>query len=258
MATVAVAVGALLLAAGSVMMGLRETRLTCTPAACAIVKTYPSSRTEQSLAGLEVVEIHEGSGKQRGSWRVSVIDLRGTPITLHSTNQAGAEALKRELEQLLAGQRETVERVTPPTYWMLIFAPLLLLFAIYEIREAIRNRGRYVKAAKPSSSSTGGAMKRPLLMWLALSVGALVVATIANLVMTWGMADSTGVLRLECRHRCDFGGLSCLPGGVTEQRLNPGEYTVKVWNPAVAGSWEPRKVQVEIGQLTHFVCEPGG
>ncbi len=258
MSAALVAVVALLLAAVSVVMGLRETRLTCTPAACVIVKTYPSSRTEHSLAGLEVVEIYEGSGKQRGVWRVSVIDLQGTPIRLHSTTQDGAEALKRELEQLLAGQRETLERVTPPTYWAWLFAPLLLVFAIYEVRAAIRNRGRYVKAAKPSSSSFAGSLKRPLLMWLGLGVGAFVVAAIANFVLARGLADSTGVLRLECRHRCDFGGMSCMPGGVTEQSLNPGEYTVKIWNPAVAGSWEPRKVRVEIGQLTRFVCEPGG
>ena len=236
------------------MTGLQETRLTCTPAACAIDRNYPTSHKEYALADMRVIEVHQGSGKRRGVWGVSFIDTPGTSIHLHSAGQADAEALQRELEALRAGQRQAVERVTPPTYWMLAFAALLLAFAGYEIRAAIRNRGRYARAAKPS---TGGSMKRPLLLWLGLSVGALALAAIGNFIMTASMAG-TGLLQLECRHRCEFSGGTCMPGGAMEMRLNPGEYTVKVWNPAVAGSWEPRKVQIEIGRETRFVCAPGG
>jgi hypothetical protein len=252
--TAVVILAAVLLAAASVVLGLQERRLTCTPAACATVNTYPSSRAELSLANIRGVEIHEGSGKQRGKWRLSLIDAGGASIPLYSTDQAGAEALKRELEEVLAGKREAVEHVTPPKYWMLLFAPLLLIFAISELRAAIRNRGRYARTAKPSPP---GAMKRPLLLWLGLVAVAIVVSVIGNLVMSAQMAASTGVLQLECHHRCEFSGATCLPGGSMEMSLNPGEYAVKVWNPAVAGSWEPRSVRVEIGAQTRFVCEPG-
>lgn len=256
MAAVAVAVGAILLAAGSVVMGLQETRLTCSSVACTIVKTYPSARTEHALANIRAVEIHEGSGKARGSWRVSLIDTRGASIRLHSAKQTEAEALQRELEELLAGKREAVERVTPPSYWMLAFAVPLLAFAFYEIRSAIRSRGRYARTVKPTTSATS--KQRPMLLWSAGVGVAILVSGLANLALDAGTADSTGVLELECRHRCEFSGGTCMPGGAMELPLKPGEYTVKVWNPKVAGNWEPRTVQVELGKRTRFVCEPGG
>lgn len=255
MAAVAVAVGAVLLAAGSVVMGLQETRLTCTSATCAIVQTYPSARTEHSLADIRAVEIHEGSGKARGAWRVALVDTRGASIRLHSAKQAEAEALQRELEDLLAGKREAVERVTPPSYWMLAFAVPLLAFAVYALRSALRSRGRSARTMKPTTSTPSS--KRPMLLWIAGLGVAILVSALANLALDASTADSTGVLQLECRHRCEFSGGTCMPGGAMELRLNPGEYTVKVWNPAAAGNWEPRKLQVEPGSQTRFICEPG-
>ena len=250
-AKLAIGVGMLALAAGSAVFGLRETRLTCTPAACETVQSYPTSRTRQDLAEIHAVEVHQRSGKQRGVYIVSLIDTKGASIRVHSAGQTGAETFKRELEELLAGQRQRIEVVTPPIYWMLAFAALLVLFAVYEIREAIRSWGKY---ARPARTRAAG---RPIVLWGALTVGALVVAVTGNYFLERSMAGSTGVLQLECRHRCEFSNSTCLPGGAMEVRLNPGEYEVKVWNPAAPSSWEPHKVRVELGTQTRFVCEPG-
>jgi hypothetical protein len=101
---------------------------------------------------------------------VSLIDTKGASIRVHSAGQTGAETFKRELEELLAGQRQRIEVVTPPIYWMLAFAALLVLFAVYEIRAAIRSWGKY---ARPARTRAAG---RPIVLWGALTVGALVVA----------------------------------------------------------------------------------
>ncbi len=250
-AKLAIGVGMLLLAAGATVLGLRETRLTCTPAACETLKSFPTSRTRQELAGIHAVEVHQGSGKQRGVYTVSLIDTKGASIRVHAAGQTGAETFKRELEELRAGQRQHIEVVTPPMYWMLAFVALLVIVAGYEIREGIRGRGKYARPARPRTEG------RPIVLWSALTVGALVVAAAGNYMLERSMADSTGVLQLECRHRCEFSNGTCLPGGAMEMRLSPGEYEVKVWNPAALNSWEPHKVRVEPGKATRFLCEPG-
>ena len=247
----AIAVGALLLAAGAAVAGLQETRLTCTRAACETVKTFPASLTRQELRDIHAVEIHQGSGKQRGTYSVSLVDTRGASIRIHSSGEAGAATFKRELEEVLAGQRPRLEVVTPPMYWIFAFVALLAAFSFYEIRAAIRSWGTYTRPARAKTSS------RPYLLWGALVVGALVVSTAANFILERSQADSTGLLQLECRHRCEFSKGTCMPGGAMELRLQPGEYEVKVWNPSVTGSWEPHKVRVELGKDTRFVCEPG-
>lgn len=249
--TLAIAIGAVLLAAGAAVAGLQETRLTCTRDACETVKTFPASHTRQDLSDVRDVEIHQGSGKQRNTYTVSLIDTRGASIRIHSSGEAGAATFKRELEEVLAGQRPQLEVVSPPMYWMLAFVVLLLVFGGYEAREAVRSWGKYARPAAPKTS------RRPFILWGALVVGALVVSSVGNFILERSQADSTGLLQLECRHRCEFDNGTCMPGGAMELRLRPGEYEVKVWNPAVTGSWEPHKVQIELGKDTRFVCEPG-
>lgn len=250
MVKLVIAVGVVLLVVAGTVTGLRETRLTCTRAACETVTTFPSSRTRQDLGDIRGVEVHQGGGKQRNTYYVSLIDTRGSSIRIHSSGEAGAAAFKRELEEVLAGQRPQLEVVTPPMYWMLAFVALIVLLAVHEIRETIRNRGKYVRPPRQKTNS------RPFVLWGALVVGALVVSAAGNFILERSQADSTGLLQLECRHRCEFGNGTCMPGGAMEMRLNPGEYDVKVWNPEAPNSWEPHKIRIEVGQETRFVCEP--
>lgn len=245
-----IAVGLLMLVAAGTVAGLGETRLTCTRAECVTVHTFPSSRTRQDLTDIRAVEVHRGSGKQRDTHNVYLVNTRGSSIRIHSSGEAGAAQFKRELEEVLTGQRPQLEVVSPPMYWMLAFVALLVLLAIYEIRDTIRNWGKYVRPPRQPTNS------RPYILWGALVVGALVVSAAGNFILERSQADSTGLLQLECRHRCEFGNGTCLPGGAMEMRLNSGEYEVKVWNPDAPNSWELHKIHIEVGQETRFVCEP--
>jgi len=249
-AKLVIAVGVLLLAVAGTVGGLRETRLTCTRAACETVKTFPSSRSRQDLGDIRGVEVHQGSGKQRNTHYVSLINTRGSSIRIHTSGEAGAAAFKRELEEVLAGQRPQVEVISPPMYWMLGFVALLVLFAVHEVRETVRSWGKYVRPPRQPTNW------RPYVLWGALVVGALVVSAVGNFMLERSQADSTGLLQLECRHRCEFSGATCLPGGAMEMRLSAGEHEVKVWNPGVPSSWESHKLSIEVGQETRFVCEP--
>lgn len=245
-----IAAGVLLLAVGGTVAGLRETRLTCTRAACETVRSFPSSRSRQDLGDIRGVEVLRGSGKQRDNYVVSLINTRGSSIRIHSSGEAGANTLKRELEEVLAGQRAQLEVISPPMYWMLGFVALLVLFAVYEVRETVRSWGKYVRPARQPTN------RRPYVLWGALVVGALVVSAVGNYFLGQSQADSTGVLQLECRHRCEFSGATCLPGGAMEMRLSAGEHEVKVWNPDVTSSWESHKLSIKVGQETRFVCDP--
>lgn len=250
----ALAVGALVIAALCAVGGLQETRLTCTRAACETVQSFPSSRTRRDLTDIRAVEIHQSTGKQRGVHVVSVIDSKGASLRIHSSGEAGAATFKRELEELLAGQREQVVAVTPPTYWILAFVALLVAFAGFEIREAIRGWGKY---APPKQPPPAAGARRPIVLWGALVVGVLVVALAGNYILERSLAGSTGKLQLECSQRCEFRGFTCLPGGRMDMRLDPGDYPIKVWNPDIAGSWESQTLRIELGQDTRFVCERG-
>lgn len=140
---VAIAVGLLLFAAVTGVVALQEKRVTCTPAACETTTTWPASSTRQPLAGVRAVEVHEGTGKQRGVFTVSLRTGDSQWVRVHSGDAAHAAALKRELEELLAGQRQQLEIVTPPMYWLFAFVAVLLAFAVLQLRDALRSRGKY-------------------------------------------------------------------------------------------------------------------
>jgi hypothetical protein len=140
---------------------------------------------------------------------------------------------------------------------MLGIAALLLVGAALVLREGVRRRRRgHTRPRAPQVhpyTDAGKRTHRLLLVFFA----ATALAAIANVALNAAQSDSTGVLRLECRHRCEFDGMTCLPGGVMELRLDPGEYPVKVWNAARADPWEQRSFAIEAGERTQFVCEPG-
>lgn len=177
----AIAVGVLLLAAGACVAGLQETRLTCTRAACEVVKTYPDSRTRHDLRDVHAVEVHQGSGKQRNTYTVVIVDSRGVSTRIHSSGEAGAAALKRELEEVLAGQRPRLELVTPPMYWMFAFVAMLAVFSLLEIRAAIRGWGKH--AAPAPAPARAPAQRRAIVLWAALLAVTLVVSGVGNCLL---------------------------------------------------------------------------
>mgnify|MGYP000281731654 FL=1 len=137
--------------------------------------------TRHDLRDVHAVEVHQGSGKQRSTYTVVIVDSRGGSTRIHSSGEAGAAALKRELEEVLAGQRPRLELVTPPMYWMFAFVAMLAVFALLEIRAAIRGWGRH--AAPAPAPARAPAQRRALVLWAALLAVTLVVSGVGNCLL---------------------------------------------------------------------------
>lgn len=253
----AVSIGVLVLAAGAAVMALQETRLTCSRTTCETVKSFPGARTVKDLRDVRAVEIHQGTGKQSSSYYVDVLDSKGSSSRLHTSDKAGAHALKRELEALLAGQRAQIEVITPPMYWMFAFVALLVAFGVLEIRDAIRSWGKYAPAKHVAMRARDTSARRRILIFGGAAIAMLVFIVAGTALIERSVAATTGLLQLECPHRCEFSGGSCQPGGTMEARLDVGDQPIRVWNPDVPGSWESHTVRIELGQTTRFVCAPG-
>ena len=86
-------------------------------------------------------------------------------------------------------------------YWMLAFVVLLLVFAGYEAREAVRSWGKYARPAAPKTS------RRPFILWGALVVGALIGRNMAAKVAMTAMPELVALLH-------SFVGLAAVLGDV--------------------------------------------
>lgn len=67
-------------------------------------------------------------------------------------------------------------------------------------------------------------------------------------------AQRQGTLELECRGRCRFDNLECLPGGSLSTSLPPGDYLVETWAPDEPNHWKKHSVPIQIGVTQHFIC----
>jgi hypothetical protein len=82
----------------------------------------------------------------------------------------------------------------------------------------------------------------------------LAILVIAERVAIWHINATQGWLDVTCAHRCRFQGMECFPGGEFQYALDPGRYTVEVWNPQIESLWEPRTIDIVVGQTVRFTC----
>lgn len=93
-----------------------------------------------------------------------------------------------------------------------------------------------------------------------LLVGGTIVAIAGvlgvQLVFEASARRTQGTLDVTCRQRCRYGGAECLPGGAWRASVDPGQYTIDVFDPDSPSRWRPVTATVRLGETTHFVCEP--
>ena len=74
--------------------------------------------------------------------------------------------------------------------------------------------------------------------------------------MYWFADQTQGWLELEAESRCELGGATLLPGGSMSMALDPGSYTIRVFNPNAPGGWETQKFDIKIHETTTVHCRP--
>lgn len=131
------------------------------------------------------------------------------------------------------------------------------LFVIGGIALLLGAVGAAVRAARkrlergPSSEPTGRATR-----WRRTGVLAAIAAAGLAIVLAVAARSTRdqGVLTLHCKTRCEFQGTECTRGTLTVN-LDPGDYTVAVWQSTGPARWAPRAFTIEQGRTTLVVCE---
>jgi hypothetical protein len=86
--------------------------------------------------------------------------------------------------------------------------------------------------------------------------GAVLALAATSAVLLYLGNRGKGTLALECKTRCRFDSMECLPGGSSEMALDPGTYTIEVWASSGSALWLPRTFEIVEGETTPFVCGP--
>ncbi len=89
-----------------------------------------------------------------------------------------------------------------------------------------------------------------------LLIGTFVLAIIGNVLLNAYANATQGWLVMEPRNRCRFSGAELAPGALTSMSLEPGTYSIEVFNPGAAGGWEKQQFEIALGKTTYVHCEP--
>lgn len=125
-------------------------------------------------------------------------------------------------------------------------------------RRVAKRLARELGLAPPSPTappSSAAASERRRLPRSVIVLGAVVaVAIAAQLVVPRLVQRDHGTLVLDCRTRCRFQGMECLPGGSVEMSLPAGSHAIEVWAPDAPGGWRPEQIPIRVGERIQFVC----
>jgi hypothetical protein len=276
----------LFLIGGVAAVGLPTTRLACSrasgeAAACTFTRSGPLGRTVRFAPGaISAVEVAERAEGKKGSpprFAVLLLDQRGAETEIASFARAElSQARRDELRAFLAdGARASYVRETAPgvgAYALFLGAGAagisLLVHTLWRARHDRLAGSRGSKtpidgaSASPPTAPTAlipgalGDRLRGARPWLLFLFGTFLVAGVGNLILRAYADRHQGWLEIHAESRCRFDGGELLPGGVMTLSLDPGSYTVEVYNSRVPGNWQLQRFDVRLGQTTRVRCSP--
>jgi hypothetical protein len=65
-----------------------------------------------------------------------------------------------------------------------------------------------------------------------------------------------GTLEILAQARCRFGGMDIMPGGSMSMTLEPGPYSIDVYDPTAPGHWQTHHFVLRLGETTAVTCRP--
>lgn len=80
------------------------------------------------------------------------------------------------------------------------------------------------------------------------------IAAVVQGILVWHANVKLDWLEVTCSHRCRFQKMDCLPGGSFKLALDPGHYTIDIWDPNRSSSWDQRSIELAARQTVHFTC----
>ena len=206
----------------------------------------PIRRSVQHAAA-EIVdarlENREVSAHSRQRWepeaRLILLDARGRKLPA----TAGYLRAPGQMQAGLRRVREALGAQSPPSPkspLALEAPPAVSVLAKHDTPPA----GNVASALAPGPSTLR------LFLWVAL------VAALGFGGMYWFANETQGWLEVEAESRCELGGATLLPGASMSTALDPGSYTIRVFNPNVPGDWETQKFEIKLHETTRVQCRP--
>lgn len=257
-ASLIIGAGILVTGVGIALAALDEVDLDCTRETCTVTHSFPASRAETSLAGIRGAERTYSGGKSKTT-HLTLIDERGGQRRLLTIHNGDVGVLVAQMQALLAGQRDRVVhhqgRQIPllvSAIVMFVVGPLWLLFAARRGRGSTAAKVEHAPPAATAAPVGGWTTRR----WIYVMVGFALVSVVANIAMLNVAPRAGGKLTITAKQRCEYRGITMLPGAEMEQVVDPGEHTIRVWAPDAPGQWTEHHVTVELGGDVKFVCAP--
>ena len=210
-----------------------------------------------AVTDVREVRLVTGYGKHKGDSEIALVYRNGTELRFGRTKHAAAVTLFEEAQAFFRPDGTARFRyATAPS--RLAFAGGIaclvaaVVLGVLGARKRILDRVR-VPTAKVERTLGEQAARRK--RWIMIGgAGAAMLAVLA--IMFVIEAATQGQLALDCQTRCRLDGLECMPGATLETALDPGDYTVEIWQGAGSALWKRVPVHIEVGETTRVVCAP--
>jgi hypothetical protein len=238
------AVGALLLAVLFTFGATRTSKLECDRTTC--------TRDDLTFRVADVREVRfvDGFGKNKNQAESQIIFASGHQISVGRADSDDARVIHARLRAFFASDGPPsliLESKGSP--WLLVFAVACAIAAVVLGVQARKKLGTY---RSPEQKRADWKKRKKYV--LAVVAGLVVIAGIQLVIMLVAGAVQ-GTLVLECKQRCRFDGIECLPGGSSRQTLDEGTYQIEIWASSGSALWIPKQFQITKGETTTFVCE---
>jgi hypothetical protein len=199
------------------------------------------------FADVREVRFVDGFGKHGDRAESQIIFASGRQISVGRGDADDARTIYQQLRAFFApdGTR-SFEITTSGNSWMwLLVAACVIAGGVLGVQAHGKRESHHAPRADWQKRKK----------YLLIGVGFVVVVAAIQLVILFVANQVQGTLVLECKQRCKFQGLECLPGGRSRQTLDEGTYQIEVWATAGSALWIPKSFTITTGETTTVVCE---
>ncbi len=218
------------------------------------------------ISAIRDVEFHEYRTKGGKKGGVELIDTRGHAFRLGERPLDVARVEHRAIAEFFAeGGPPTLYVQMRPSPWGWLIVVLLGISGVGLLRSALSDlaargtEGRSTSEEPVSSPEPAPVPSTPTRQFpgvLKFFLVVLAVGVVGSIAFEHFATRGQGTLELQCVHRCRMGGMTCLPGGASRMSLDPGVYTIEVWNPDLEAQWANKTFEVKADETTVFECRP--
>jgi hypothetical protein len=238
------AVGALLLAVLFAVGATRTSKLECDRTSC----TRDDVRFR--VADVREVRFVDGFGKNKNQAESQIIFANGHQLSVGRADSDDARVIHERLRAFFApdGPPSLVMK-SSGSPWLFVLAAACAIAAVVLGVQARKKLGTY---RTPDQKRADWQKRKKYVLAV---VAALVVIAGIQAAIMFIAGKVQGTLVLECKQRCRFDGIECLPGGSSRQTLDEGTYQIEIWASSGSALWIPKQFQITKGETTRFVCE---